>query len=241
VQYQHFLEAIARESTALADAAEQAGLQAVVPSCPDWTVADLVSHIGTVQVWATTIVEQDAIERVAWDSLPEAPNGDDLVPWLRGTSAALVAALSAADPSAPAWTFGADRTNAFWARRQAQEVAIHRWDAQVAAGVPQAIDTALAADGIDELLGMRAKLGKGTGETIHLHCTDDALSEGGEWLIRLLPEGAEIERAHAKGDVAARGTASELDLFVWGRVPATTLEVFGDAALLGRFRQSVSM
>ncbi len=240
MDYLQLVEAISANSTALADAAEQAGLETAVLTCPGWSVADLVSHIGTVQVWAATTVQQRVAERVSWDSLPEAPKGDDLVPWLRGTGAVLVAALTAADPAAPVWTFGADRTNSFWARRQAHEVGIHRWDVQAAAGAPRAIDTALAANGVDELLGlaqMRGKLGEGNGETIHLHCTD--VDEGGEWLIRLTPDGAEIERAHAKGDVAVRGTASDLDLFVWGRVPASALEVFGDRALLDRFQDAM--
>ena len=76
---------------------------------------------------------------------------------------------------------------------------------------------------------------KGNDETIHFHCTDGE----GEWLARLSPEGVVVTREHAKGDVAARGTASNLLLFVYGRVPADDLEVFGDAALLARWRELV--
>ena len=67
---------------------------------------------------------------------------------------------------------------------------------------------------------------------IHLHCTD----VDGEWLVRRSPDGLDIERAHAKGDVAARGTASDLDLYLWGRVPVDALELFGDPALLEGLR-----
>ncbi len=53
--------------------------------------------------------------------------------------------------------------------------------------------------------------------TIHLHCTDGE----GEWLITRAGDDVVVTREHAKGDVAARGTASDLLLFLWGRVPAT--------------------
>ena len=73
--------------------------------------------------------------------------------------------------------------------------------------------------------------------TVHLHCTDI----DGEWLISSGGGEVTVTREHAKGDVAARGTASDLLLFVWGRVPADALEVFGDTDLLARFRQAVKV
>ena len=152
--------------------------------------------------------------------------------WLRAGSTGLVAALEAADPGAPLWTFTFDRKLSFWFRRQAQEIAIHRWDAQDSAGEAAPLDPVLAADGIDEWLDLLAVRGgtaaDGAEHTVHLHCTD----VDGEWLVRQSADGLDIERAHAKGDVAARGTASDLDLYLWGRVGVERLEVFGDAAVL---------
>jgi hypothetical protein len=142
----------------------------------------------------------------------------------------------------------------FWFRRQAHEVAIHRWDVEGAGSVPErqtgsvperrtgaVIARGLADDGIAEWLDFTRVFGAtrhaSRDETVHLHCTDtDTDGEGGEWLVTLTSEGAEIEPVHAKGDVAARGTASDLDLFLWGRVGFEALEVFGDAGLLERFR-----
>jgi len=242
-----YLDAIARESAALADAAERAGLDAAVPSCPGWTVADLVEHVGNVQRWAALTVSTLPTERISRSGMSEIPPPAELVAWFRGASAALVAALAAADPSAPVWTFSSEHSVRFWFRRQAHEVAVHRWDAALAAGAPTAIDASLAADGVAEWLDMSVALaGRGArglaghGETVHLHCTDtpsDAAPDaGGEWLVTLGADGPTVEPLHAKGDVAARGTGSDLDLFVWGRLPAERLDVFGDAELLERFR-----
>ncbi|HEX5586572.1 MAG TPA: maleylpyruvate isomerase family mycothiol-dependent enzyme [Acidimicrobiia bacterium] len=245
-----YLDAIARESAALADAAERAGLDASVPACPGWTVFDLVEHVGNVQRWAALTVTTLPTERISRSEMRELPPPAELVAWFRAASATLVDALAAADPSAPVWTFSGEHSVRFWFRRQAHEVAVHRWDAALAAGAPTPIDTSLAIDGIAEWLEM--SLGRlasglvGHGETVHLHCTDtsagtatDAGSEaGGEWLVTLAADGPTVEARHAKGDVAARGTASDLDLFVWGRLPADGLDVFGDAELLERFRRA---
>ncbi|HXY90953.1 MAG TPA: maleylpyruvate isomerase family mycothiol-dependent enzyme [Acidimicrobiia bacterium] len=233
-----YLTAITRESAALADAAERAGLDAPVPSCPGWDVGDLVAHVGEVQQWARITVEQRATERISRRTLPGAPGGPERVPWFRGQAASLVAVLAATPVDARVWSWTDDDTAQFWSRRQANEAAVHRWDAELAAGAPATIDAALAADGVDERLGWlpaRADLA-GAGETVHLHCTDT----NGEWFVTLSPSGSTVERVHAKGDVAARGAASDLDLFVWGRVAPTDLDVFGDAALLARFQELIS-
>jgi uncharacterized protein (TIGR03083 family) len=233
-----YLDAITRESAALADAAERAGLDAPVPSCPDWTVADLLVHLGAVQQWARVTVEQRATERISRRELPGPPEAADLVAWFREQAAALVATLAATDPATPVWSWTHDHTAAFWFRRQANEALVHRWDAELAAGTTVELDAALAADGVDELLEMLSLRDDvtGSGETVHLHCTDTE----GEWLVTLEAGGPAIERVHSKGDAAARGTASALDLFVWGRVAPDTLEVFGDGALLQRLQDATS-
>jgi len=74
-----------------------------------------------------------------------------------------------------------------------------------------------------------------TSESMHLHCTDTE----GEWMIRFTADGAVTTREHAKGDVAVRGTASDLYLLLWNRVSAERFEIFGDASLLRRFAEHV--
>src|SRR5262249_16874975 len=100
---------------------------------------------------------------------------------------------------------------------------------------PDALDAKLAADGVDELLGLVAhRKGSRSSDTasVHLHCTDVE----GEWLVRMEPGAMIVDRVHAKGDAALRGAASDLDLFVWGRIAATPLEVIGDVAAVDRLR-----
>jgi uncharacterized protein (TIGR03083 family) len=189
--------------------------------------------------WVTDIVVNQPEDTMrAWSQ--SFPDGPELVDWFAAGIAPLTDALAAAGPNAPAFSWTDDHTTGFWARRQANELAIHRWDGQCAAGATAPVARELAVDGIDEFFDLipfwrRADEVKGDGETLHFHCTDG----DGEWLATLTPAGLTVTREHAKGTVAARGSASDLMLFLYGRVPAADLEVFGDAALLARWRDLV--
>ena len=75
------------------------------------------------------------------------------------------------------------------------------------------------------------------GVSVYLHCTDTE----GEWLIVRDGDDLVVTREHAKGDVAARGSASDLLRFLWGRAAADQLEVFGDGEALARFREQITI
>jgi uncharacterized protein (TIGR03083 family) len=246
LETQQYLDQLAQNSERLADAAAAAGVDAPVPSCPGWTVTDLLEHCLGGDTWARTIVEQGkagSTDRVTRDEVEPSLQGDALVDAFRSGAQALVAALASVTPDTPVWTFSStNRTASFWQRRRAQETAIHRYDAELAAATPTPLDPVLAVDGTDEILTVFLPrladnfepMGDGT---VHLHCTD----VDGEWLVARRDGEVTVTREHAKGDVAARGAASDLLLFLWGRVPADSLEVFGDAELLARFRAAISV
>lgn len=232
---QQLLDVIRDESARMVGASESAGLDTVVPSCPDWTVADLLGHVGRIQRWQADLVARRVQE--AEFGFAEPPTDPVvLVSWVEDATALLLEVFAAAPPDTPLWTFVGPGTPAFWIRRQAHEVALHRVDADLAAGRAPVLDGDLARDGIDEFFDVVVQFRvrdrmTGTGETLHLHRTDGE----GEWLVRLTPEGPEVTRAHAEGDVAARGTASDLLLAIRGRVEPSALEVFGDESVLRRF------
>jgi uncharacterized protein (TIGR03083 family) len=246
METQQYLDQLAQNSERLADAATAAGVDAPVPSCPGWTVTDLLEHCVGGDVWARAIVEQGkagSTERVARAEVDPSLQGDALVAAFRSGAQALVAALSSVGPDTPVWTFSStNRTASFWQRRRAQETAIHRYDAELAAATPAPLDPALAVDGIDEILTvflprLADNFGPMGDGTVHLHCTDVE----GEWLFTRRDGEISVTAEHAKGDVATRGTASDLLLFLWRRVPASELEVFGDAELLERFSEGMKV
>jgi hypothetical protein len=94
------------------------------------------------------------------------------------------------------------------------------------------IDAEVASDSIDEFLGITLPWcvngEKPLPGSVHIHCTDVE----GEWFIHL---DGKVEPIHAKGDAAIRGTASDILLALFKRMPITGLEVIGDAAVAAQF------
>jgi len=236
-----YLEAIERECTEIT-AAIQSSASLAVPTCPGWRVADLAVHLGVIQRWAAEMVRTRAIERLGdrEELFAVDPDGPHLDDWFREGARDLVEVLRSSPAAAPVWSWTDERSVEFWSRRQAHEAAVHRWDAQLAMGSAHPVDALLAADGVDEWLSVFA-IGRsratskrsGTGESFHFHCTDEA----GEWVVRFDGDGIDVQREHAKADVAIRGTASDLLLFVWGRQTPEKLEVLGDSSLLPRWNE----
>ncbi len=236
------LDILTERSDALLDAA--AGSTGVpVPTCPDWTVADLVVHMGLVWGWAAQIVTTK--ERARFGEPPEDRGGPALRTWAKARAARLIGTLGAADPEVDCWTFGPPRSARFWFRRQALETVLHAWDVEGAVGVPSPIGPEVAADGVDEHLSvmvprsLRSSPDLWTGQTVHLHRTDG----DGEWVVRLGPDGgAVVERAHSKADLALRGTAEALWLWCANRATADELgiERFGDEEIAARWQTEMA-
>lgn len=225
--------------TALA-AAARVGLDEQVPSCPDWSVSDLVGHVGSVHAWVLACLASAPDDRPRFSDIA-GPPADGLIDWYVAVHRELGDAMAAGDLNhvVPSWA-GAVPIR-WWLRRQAHEVAVHRWDGERAHGEPAPIDAPLAVDGIDEFLDvfvprLGAKLA-GTGETIHLHATDI----DGEWLVERAADGSQVTRGHAKGDVAVRGTASDLLLLLWGRRDVGDLETFGDRSVFESWQENAKV
>lgn len=244
------IAALGTEGTRLADLAAKTGLDAPVPTCPGWLVRDLVLHTGQVHRWATAHIADglrepmnDAESRAVWG--PD-PSDAELVDWFRVGHRRLVATLEQAPDDLECWSFlPAPSPRAFWARRQAHETAIHRADAESAAGEQALIDDAVfAVDGIDELLfGMlgRPKYQLHTEEqkTLLVKPTDTADS----WLMTIsrdpLVTRRQTEASDADCTIAA--TVRELYLFLWNRLPLAAVQATGDRALLELWRETATV
>jgi uncharacterized protein (TIGR03083 family) len=233
------IERLRGEGEALIAAARTAGLDTPVEHCPGWNIGRLVSH--TAKVFQRTAV-------VVAENLMAPPANDRFIPFARDEAVfeqfdevleELVETLANAVPNAPSWNFsGENLTNAFWVRRMLNEAAVHRWDAQHAAGAAEGFVPELAVDIIDELLFvlmpvLSAKKNPGLSATFHFHCTDT----DGEWLTTFTAGIPTTTREHAKGQLAVRGPASSLCLWAWNRLPATEgdLEALGDTELLDQW------
>jgi len=212
--------------------AGRAGLEARVPTCPEWTVRDLVAHQGMVHRWAAALLsgERPADDVVAgYEAQGRA--SEDPVAWLSRGVDGLVRSLADAadDVVAPVFLNDAPPARAFWARRQCHETTIHAVDALAASlgRAPRAdevwVDPELAGDGIDELLG-----GFLTRPRSRLRCDEDSLlvvrpdDLGDWWQVALGPRPAVTRRCSVgqpdDADWELTGGAVELYLRLWNRL-----------------------
>jgi uncharacterized protein (TIGR03083 family) len=229
-----FIDTLGRDSAAFVEACEMAGLTTDVASCPGWTVADLLWHLTEVHdFWKTVVAERLS----DWHGYTQPPRPVDeaLAAMFRRVRNELLATLADADPGTAVWTWSEDKTAGFVIRRMAQETAVHLWDATEAAGMSNPVDALVASDGIDEFLthflSDAAEGAPAVAGSVHLHCGDVA----GEWTVREGEDGFTVAREHSKGDCAIRGSASDILLALWRRVPLSACDVVGDADVAARF------
>ncbi|GAA3463872.1 maleylpyruvate isomerase family mycothiol-dependent enzyme [Saccharothrix longispora] len=213
-------------------------LDAQVPTCPEWTLFDLVRHIGEGRrTWAATVAAGPA------DAPAPAPAGtaprerDAVSAWLAESTGLLVDALREAGPDRGCWTWWGDsqspRTCGAVARHQLQQMVVHTYDAQVTAGVPEPLPVEAALDGVDEFLTTCCAT---TAPWPHEPATVDYhATEGRSWRLWLSADGARTAPLRTPGegavDASLRGTAGELVLALYGRIPVDSLGLDGDGRL----------
>jgi uncharacterized protein (TIGR03083 family) len=241
---QRYLELIERDGRRLAECARRADLDAPIPTCPGWTVRDCVAH--TAEVYQHKVACIRLGRRPGADYEQQPPPGVDLLDWFDASLATLLAELRKRGPEAPAYTWWpADQTVGFWYRRMAHETAVHRLDVEDGLGEPTAIDSALAADGIDEVLD--AFLAEdwdsvtpdewgdvdphaGKGATV-------AVRSGGRvWRTTLAPDSMPLVREDGPADATVSGRPEAVLLWLWGRRPDDAVVLGGDRATLDAFR-----
>jgi uncharacterized protein (TIGR03083 family) len=245
LNYERYCAEIINQASLLTSSLDDADLSVTVPSCPDWTVNQLVRHVGLALRWADEMIRSRAPE-IAFERNNAMNVADfsgekaaELGPWLMEGATSLSEALSATDPDLMIATLGGHPGPRVWSRRMTHELVMHRWDVVNALGVPFALDTEVAADTLAEWTGLALPLAfqrwpeetaplVGAGRTVHLHATDADV----ELVIDLTEPRPAVRQGHEKAAVALRGPVVELVLAVYRRRSVEGLEVFGDAELL---------
>lgn len=240
-----YLAVLAAETSTLASAADEAGLAAAVITCPGWTVADLVLHIGEVHRWATAAVASKAAKLgdVPADYLGELPDAAGTVDWFRDGAARLCATLAAADPAVDYAAFLNDPIAPrllFWARRQTMETSMHRVDAESATGRCTGFAPDVALDGIDEFLTgflprSRTTLCADAPRTLQIAPDYTAC----RWTVSIGPELPVTTRQASDADCTISGTASDIYLALWNRASLDALRISGDGAVIDMLRDNV--
>jgi hypothetical protein len=220
-------------------AAASRDLAAPVPTCPGWTVTDLVRHVanlyGNVVVGRFHEPEQDIAA------------GEPLAA-LDRCYAAMSAEFAGREPGQRVGSLPHE-TVFYWIRRMLHETAIHRVDAEYAVGVaiePLADD--LALDGVDELLnGFLGELTRLFPDEFAAQLSDwdgryAVIASGrATWRITVRPDRAQV--AHGGGTGAAaliEGAPAALLYWLYNRADDASVSVTGDPALVAQLRRLVT-
>ena len=245
LEFPDLLRLIDERTTAFCAAVAAApSLDAPVPTCPGWTLFDLVQHLGEGRrKWAAIVAAGPADappDKSVWASAAPRDRAD-LLAWMTASTRELLAAFRAAGPDRGCWTWWGDsqspETTGAAARHQLQEIAVHTYDAQLTAGVPEPLPTDVSLDGVEEFEFTCCAT-----DVAWPHepaVVDYHAAEGRSWRLWLSGDGARVARlspadADDKSDVSLRGTASELVLTFYGRIPLESVKLDGDRQVLDR-------
>jgi len=237
-----YLECLSADYGDLRDAASSVELTAPVPSCPGWTVADLVYHVAEVYLHKVTIMRTGEVPN---DWPPPALAAEPPLALLGRAYGALRGEFRTREPGSPALTwYDPDQTVAFWIRRMAQETAVHRIDAELAAGLPVTVAPAdLSVDGVDEVLTRMLAFGSAAWPEEFAEMEGEHLAAGDgqdtitvvagqtAWTIRPSPRRVAVEDGVSDNPrVVVEGRPDRLLRWLWGRAGDDVVRTAGDPA-----------
>ncbi|HEX7131826.1 MAG TPA: maleylpyruvate isomerase family mycothiol-dependent enzyme [Iamia sp.] len=250
--------AIVEHTRRLAESAVAAGPDTVVPTAPEWTVTDLVAHVGQTQHWVAEIIERRVPDPTQLPTEMVAPPTEpaEWPAWLAESAQRAASAFSDEALDASVWNAaGDDRTGGqFWLHSQVNEAVVHGFDAAAAAGHDVEVDADIAAGLVTNHLKMltsptwemqrpeSAHAMRGTGETLQWLATDTP-DDAGAWFVERRPDGATWQPGAQPADVTVSGPAGSLLAILTRRRPLTDrgdLSVDGDVALAQHWLDSTA-
>jgi uncharacterized protein (TIGR03083 family) len=228
--WDEYLAALQLDAARLAEVAGM-GLDLPVPSCPGWTVEDVVRHTATVYLHKVECMQAGA----APDDWPpaELQRREPLELYDSATRELLEELISRSPDEVRGTWWPADQTVGFWYRRMALETAVHRVDVELAHDIVTPVDDRLAGDGIDEVLRIMLGGPWWADEFTTAEPIDDKVrvtAAGRSWTATLSERAVQVSDDDA-GDVAVEvaGQPDDVYLWLWGRRGADSLAVTGNA------------
>jgi len=243
LSHQRYVEHVRADGERIAAVAER-GLDASVPSCPGWTVKDVVEHTAEVFLHKVASMREKAFP----DPWPPERGDEPTIPYLRHALDELVDELTTRDPHEFADTWWWDeRTVGFWGRRMAHEAAIHRVDVELVHDDVTPIDYELALDGVDEVLRLFLTGDYSDEEIPDQPGTVAQIRAGGTaWRIVMEPT-AIVAQVYLDRwpelpvDATVSGEPLPMYLWLWGRGPRDPLAVDGDISVADQLRERMQM
>lgn len=217
-------------------AAAAKDIDAHVPSCPEWNVGKLTTHLGLHHRWVAESVSGGG--EPPGDPAKPGLRGEELLEWFDEGYRALASLLEETPDDTPAWTwYPENQTVGFWRRRTSLETLVHRWDAENATmpGTTTPFDVELAADCVNEMLTVFVTsagdggIYRGPDQVVHFVLTDHPDRYTMAMTTGSLPE--ITPGSDGDPDVKVSGSAEATALMLWGRRDLIGLEIDGSAQL----------
>jgi uncharacterized protein (TIGR03083 family) len=213
------------------------GLDAAVPSCPGWTVADVIDHQAMVYAHKVRVMADNAWPD-PWP--PDELKEREPLAFLREAKDSIFEEFSRHDLAEQTTTFGDDTTVMFWLRRMALEVAVHRVDTELAHAALTPIPDDLATDGVDEILQvmLHGNWAEWGAETKHPVDAAVAVETGGaRWRTAATEPVVDVVAGSAdEADATVSGDPADVFLWLWGRLGDDAVHVAGDRRAVAEFR-----
>jgi uncharacterized protein (TIGR03083 family) len=239
MEYATYVEHVREDGRKLGTAARD-DLSIAVPTCPGWTVRDLVRHVAEVYEHKIACTE---LGRAPEPWPPEWPANRDPIEWFDDAHARLLEMFARSGPSTPSATWWPDdQTVGFWARRMAHETAVHRVDAESATGALTPVDAELALDGIDEILVLMLAGDwsedpddAAQGQRVSISAGDRS------WTVTVDRGAMGVADGGDAGDASVQDDPSDVLLWLWGRAPDERVARSGDPEVLRVLRERLVM
>lgn len=241
-------QAIVEHTRRLTESAAAAKPDAPVPTTPEWTLSDLVQHVGQTQRWTAQIVERRITDPAQLPTevgvLPIDPR--DWGEWLSESAQRVASAFSDDALDAPVFNpAGDERPGArFWLINVLNETIVHGFDGAGAVGRASGSTADTGIDGdvgsalISHHLAMltsptwemlrseSAHAIRGTGQTLQWLATD-TVDGVGAWFVERRPDGATWRPGTQPADVTVTGPAGALLLTLTRRLPLASRDAVG--------------
>lgn len=237
-----YADELLKQNILLAQVVAHADAERAVPTCPGWTISQLIRHVGRGHRWAAEIIHEGDVgldpRQVRDGKPPQDRQGQ--VDWLISSAEVVVSAVSQVGLETPVATLVGQRPAQWWLCRRLHEATVHRADVAIACGVAYNLTAELAADGIDEWLelittrtapqGMSPPLAPEKRFEVRAGGHDRSAST---WHLQGTAEGVTRTDAQPPADVTLDGPAVDVLLALVRRkyLAETDAELHGDVRL----------
>ena len=231
------------EADAFVDAYLRANLDEIVPNCPEWNVAQLAAHIGSIYHRIAELIRTSSLEPLNPENFIAPNDPRDVLGFYQEGVSKLSEVFVGLDPTAPVWTFAGVLPALFWMRRMTHETMVHAFDLDEIHLPMHSPAARSVADGVDEFFSVQLerklvqKHVPGLSGRLALGATDSK----NRWVLELAPDHLEILSDSSLVDAELTGTAYDLLMYLWRRRFSSALDKSGDLNLIATYYRDVRL